>query len=117
MATRSGSVDPGLILDLMHRGTNADEIEASVATPVRPQRSVGAERGHARDPCGRRGRPCRGLALKVFRHRLLQELGAMAASLNGVDVLAFTGGIGEHDQDLRDEIREAITWWGTCKLT
>ena len=52
----------------------------------------------------------------MFRHRLLQELGAMAASLNGVDVLAFTGGIGEHDQALRDEIQEAINWWRDVQI-
>ena len=40
----------------------------------------------------------------------------MAASLDSVDVLAFTGGIGEHDQGLRDEIREAITWWGDVQI-
>ena len=50
------------------------------------------------------------LAIAVFRHRLLREIGAMAASLGGVDVLAFTGGIGEHDDALREEVVSALTW-------
>jgi len=36
----------------------------------------------------------------------------MAASLGGVDVLAFTGGIGEHDKALREEVVSALTWLG-----
>ena len=51
-------------------------------------------------------------ALAVFRHRLLQFLGAMASSLRGVDVLALTGGIGEHDTQLHSELAEALSWWG-----
>jgi hypothetical protein len=39
---------------------------------------------------------------------LLREIGAMAASLGGVDVLAFTGGIGEHDDPLRQEVVSAL---------
>ena len=51
-------------------------------------------------------------ALEVYRHRLLQLLGSMAASLGGVDVLALTGGIGEHDKQLHRELTTALDWWG-----
>ena len=50
------------------------------------------------------------LALDVFRQRLLQLIGAMAASLQGVDVLTLTGGIGEHDAVLKAELVEALAW-------
>ena len=50
------------------------------------------------------------LALDVFRQRLLQLIGAMAASLRGVDVLALTRGIGEHDAALKAELVEALAW-------
>jgi acetate kinase len=46
----------------------------------------------------------------VFRHRLLQGIVAMAASLGGVDVIALTGGIGEHDDALGAELAEALAW-------
>jgi len=51
-----------------------------------------------------------------FRHRLLEEIGAMAACLQGVDVIALTGGIGEHDQALRWEMAEALAWLGRFEL-
>ena len=37
---------------------------------------------------------------------------AMAASLGGIDVLALTGGIGEHDTQLREELARDLAWWG-----
>ena len=55
-------------------------------------------------------------ALNVFRHRLIQLLGVMAASLRGVDVLALTGSIGEHDHQLQDELKQALSWWGDIDL-
>ena len=36
----------------------------------------------------------------------------MAVSLGGVDVLALTGGIGEHDKQLHQELASALSWWG-----
>ena len=55
-------------------------------------------------------------ALEVIRHRLIQSLGAMAASLRGVDVLALTGGIGEHDRQLQEELQQALHWWGDIEI-
>ena len=46
----------------------------------------------------------------MFRHRLLAALGARAASLGGVDVIALSGGIGEHDSLLAQELRLALDW-------
>ena len=56
-------------------------------------------------------------ALDVFRHSLIQLLGAIAASLRGVDVLALTGGIGEHDHQLQEELKQALHWWGSFEVT
>ena len=56
------------------------------------------------------------LAIGVFRQRLLQEIGAMAASLGGVEVIALSGGIGEHDQALRRDLTEALHWLGPVRL-
>ena len=50
------------------------------------------------------------LAIAVFRQSLLQGIGSMVACLGGVDVIALTGGIGEHDEALRDELAAALTW-------
>jgi acetate kinase len=56
------------------------------------------------------------LAIAVFRQRLLEGIGAMAASLGGVDVIALTGGIGENDHALKKELEGALTWLGGFEL-
>ena len=98
MATRAGSVDPGLVLWLINEaGIDAREVDeglrmhgglAGLSGTSGDMREVvhGAERGDRR---------CRH-ALDVYLHRLRREIGAMAAALGGVDVVAFTGGVGVH---------------------
>ena len=52
-------------------------------------------------------------AIELFTYRLLREAGALLAVLGGVDVIAFTGGIGEHDAQLREDLLTRLTWLGT----
>jgi len=100
MATRSGSVDPGLVLWLAERMPHeelADGLE---------QRSglVGlAGSADMREVLERAetGEPGAQLALDVYCHRLKLEIAAMVGALGGIDVLAFTGGIGEHAAPIR----------------
>ncbi|MCP9786170.1 acetate/propionate family kinase [Cyanobium sp. N5-Cardenillas] len=111
MATRSGSIDPGLLLHLLRRGVTAEELDhdlqqesgllglSQLSPSMKDLRQAAAE-GHAGAE----------LAIAVFRHQLLQGIGAMAASLGGVDVIALTGGIGEHDRALGQELEAALTW-------
>jgi acetate kinase len=56
------------------------------------------------------------LAIAVFEERLRQGIGAMAASLGGVDVIALSGGIGEHDRQLREALRRDLAWLGPFRL-
>ena len=117
MARRSGSVDPGVLLELLRRGVSAADLDraltsesgllglSGLSSDMRDLRTAAAE-----------GHTGAGLALAVFRQSLLQGLGAMAASLGGVDVIALTGGIGEHDQALRHELAEALGWLGPHAL-
>lgn len=111
MASRSGSVDPGLLLELMREGMG----EAELANLLQKQAGLKGLSGLSGDMRDIREQAAAGhqgaqLALDVFRQRLLQLIGAMAASLRGVDVLALTGGIGEHDKDLQAELEEALAW-------
>ncbi|MFM7635313.1 MAG: acetate/propionate family kinase [Cyanobacteriota bacterium] len=113
MATRSGSVDPGLLLHLLQQGLSPLELEqglnqrsgllglSGLSGSMKELRTAAAA-GHweAR------------LAIEVFMARLLQEIGAMAASLGGVDVIALSGGIGEHDGALRRELEQTLRWLG-----
>lgn len=117
MARRSGSVDPGLLLHLLRLGVAPAELDrvlngesgllglSGLSGDMRELRA-GEASGHAGAA----------LALAVFRFSLLQGIGAMAASLGGVDVIALTGGIGEHDGQLRVELVEALAWLGPCEL-
>lgn len=52
------------------------------------------------------------LAIRMFTHRVIRETGAMAACLKGIDALAFTGGIGEHDSALRAEVCDSLAFLG-----
>lgn len=111
MATRCGSVDPGLLLHQLRRGLSVEELDQALNTRsgllALSELSGSMQELRAAATAGHGGAQ---LAIAVFRHRLLREIGAMAASLGGVDVLAFTGGIGEHDEVLRDELVAALGW-------
>jgi acetate kinase len=111
MATRCGSVDPGLLLHQLRRGLSVEELDQALHTRsgllALSELSGSMQELRAAATAGHGGAQ---LAIAVFRHRLLREIGAMAASLGGVDVLAFTGGIGEHDEALRDELVAALGW-------
>lgn len=102
MATRSGSVDPGLVLWLLeHVGMPPAEMAmaldhrsgllglAGTADMRELLAGVDAGRDDAR------------LALDVFLHRLRAAIAAMTAALGGLDVLVFTGGIGERAPQIR----------------
>jgi len=52
------------------------------------------------------------VAIDMFVYRVTRESGALAACLNGVDVLAFTGGIGEHDAQLRADVVAGLAYLG-----
>ncbi|MGB7565053.1 MAG: acetate kinase [Prochlorococcaceae cyanobacterium] len=113
MASRSGSVDPGLLLHLMREGLHPDQIDHALS---RESGLLGlselcgdwAELRRAAT-AGHRGAL---LALAVFQHRLLSGIGAMAASLGGVDAIALSGGIGANDALLEIELRERLDWLG-----
>jgi acetate kinase len=56
------------------------------------------------------------LALDVFVHRVAAAVAAMTAACGGLDVLAFTGGIGEHAQDVRERIVERVRFLGDFRV-
>ena len=117
MATRSGSIDPGLLLEMMREGYGED----AMADILQKQSGLKGLSGLSGDMREIRAAAASGhngaiRALDVFRHSLIQWLGAMAASLRGVDVVALTGGIGEHDKQLQVELRQALGWWGNVNM-
>jgi acetate kinase len=103
MATRSGSVDPGLLLWLLDRaglspGEVADALEHESGllglAGSADMREVLARAGDGEQPSR--------LALDVYLHRLRAAIAAMAAALGGLDALVFTGGVGARSPAVRE---------------
>jgi acetate kinase len=113
MATRSGSVDPGLVLWLEeHEQLTPHE----VATALEHRSGMLALAGTADmrevETRAADGDSAAQLALDVFVHRLVTGIGAMAAAAGGLDALAFTGGIGEHSATVRSLAAERLAFLG-----
>jgi acetate kinase len=103
MQTRVGSVDPGLLLWLLE---NANVDVVSLGQILEHQsglRGLSGTSGDLRDVLKLRESGDRDatLAFDVYVHRLVREIGSMAVSAGGMDLLVFTGGMGEHSPDLR----------------
>jgi acetate kinase len=118
MASRSGSVDPGLLLHLLRQGVGAERLDRTLnqASGLKGLSELSGDMRELRTAASQGHEGAR-LALAVFLHRLLQGIGAMAASLGGVDVIALTGGIGEHDDALLAELEERLDWLRPLVLT
>jgi acetate kinase len=117
MASRSGSVDPGLLLHQLRQGLSPHAVDEALQrhSGLLGLSELSGDMRTLRQEA-RRGHPGARLAVAVFRQRLLEGIGAMAACLQGVDVVALTGGIGEHDQALVAELSEALGWLGAFSL-
>jgi acetate kinase len=116
MATRSGTVDPGLLLWVQRQGGwSPEQIERALDEEAGllalsggsgDMRVVlaGAEGGDER---------CR-LALDVYVHRLAGAIAAMAAAMGGLDGLVFTGGVGENSPEVREAAAGAAEFLGVA---
>lgn len=114
MATRSGSVDPGLVLHVQREyGLSPMELDrilnhesgllgvSGVSADMRTvQQAATAGNERAR------------LAIAIYVHRLRQAIGAMAVAIGGIDVLVFTGGVGEHATSIRAAACEPLAFLG-----
>ncbi len=102
MATRSGSVDPGLVLWLEeHEHLAPHEVAAALEHQSGLLALTGAADMRAVESAADRGDVDAQLGLDVYTHRLVAGIAAMTAALGGIDILAFTGGIGEHSSRVR----------------
>jgi acetate kinase len=115
MGTRSGSVDPGLVLWLAeHAGTPPAELAATLE--YRSGLLGLAGTSDMREVLTRAGRgECTAtLALDVYLHRLRGLIASMAAALGGLDTLVFTGGVGEHAAEIRAGAANGLGFLGVA---
>jgi acetate kinase len=113
MATRSGSVDPGMLLWLLERGRLArHELEQSLEHDSGLAGIAGT--GDMREVLRRAGAGDQAarLALDVYVHRLRSLIAAMAAAMAGIDVLVFTGGVGERSGEVRSRAADGLGFLG-----
>lgn len=113
MGTRSGDLDPGVLLYLMReRGFDAAQCEdlvnrrsglmgiSGVSSDMRRLHEAASTNAAAR------------LAIQMFCQSASKQIAAMIAVLNGIDMLVFTGGIGENDAEVRASICSRLAWIG-----
>lgn len=113
MGSRSGSVDPGLLLYLLRRKSlSPEQLDhalnfesgllgiSGISSDMRHILELSAQNPDAR------------LALEVYIHRLRQTIGAMVATLGGVDALVFTAGVGENSARIRELVCENLSHLG-----
>ncbi len=110
MATRCGSLDPGVILYLARQGHSLADIEdmlyirsgllgvSGISGDIRVL--LESKDDHARE------------AIELFTYRLAIEIAGMAAALGGIDGIVFTAGIGQHSSEIRSAVCERLDWLG-----
>ena len=109
MGTRSGDLDPGVLLHLLRsRGMEPDALDALVNREA-GLLGVSETSADMRDLLSREaGDPRAAEAIALFCYQAKKFLGALAAALGGLDTLVFTGGIGEHAAPVRERICEGL---------
>jgi len=111
MGTRSGALDPGVILYLMdERGMDARAVEKLIyqQSGLLGVSGVSSDMRELLESDAPRAR----LAVDLFVYRIGRELGSLAAALGGLDALVFTAGIGEHAAPVRQAIVRHAAWLG-----
>lgn len=112
MGTRSGDIDPGLLLHLLRVGTDTEQLDALLnkrsglfgmagSNDFRDVRRAAAE-----------GDDAARLAIEVYVHAIRRYLGSYLVELGGADAIVFTAGVGENAADLRAAVCADLEWFG-----
>jgi acetate kinase len=114
MATRSGSVDPGLVLWLEdHAGISPAELASTLEHRSGLLGLAGTADMREVVTAAAAGEPTARLALDVYVHRARAGVASMTAAMGGIDALVFTGGVGENAPDIRRLVAEGLRFLGT----
>ncbi len=111
MGTRTGSLDPGVLLYLM----DYQHLDAKALTRLLYKESgllgvsgISQDMRVLLDSAAPEARE----AVDLFCYRIVREIGSLAAALGGLDALIFTGGIGEHGAAVREQVCARLDWLG-----
>lgn len=114
MGTRVGDVDPGALIYLMHRHhLSADELQKILnkESGVLGVSEVSSDMREL-EAAIKEGNEKAKLALDMYEHRIVKYIGAYAAEMGGVDVIVFTGGVGENQTGLRSNVCRPLAFMG-----
>jgi acetate kinase len=113
MGTRSGDLDPGVLIYLMRE----KKFDAAMLEDLIDHRSgllgisgIGGDMRRLHDASSTN--PDARLAIEMFCYSVRKQIAAMIGALDGVDLVVFTGGIGENDSEVRGSICAGLTWAG-----
>jgi acetate kinase len=114
MATRPGSVDPGLLVWVQrHSGLSVDDVERALYREAGLAGLSGTS-GDMREviAAADAGNKRAALALAVYLHRLRAGVASMASAMGGFDVVVFTGGVGENSSRVRGDVCSGLGFLG-----
>ena len=115
MATRSGNVDPGLVLWLEeHEHLTPHEVSIALEHESGLKGLAGTDDMREVEAAVARGDERAQLAMDVYVHRLSAGIAAMTASTGGLDVLVFTGGVGERSPMVRRLAADKLAYLGVA---
>jgi acetate kinase len=112
MGTRSGALDPGVVLYLMQaHGMNAQAL-SHLLYDASGLLGVSGVSSDMRELLARANDHASSEAIELFVYRIDRELGSLAAALGGLDAVVFTGGIGENAAPIRERVCRHAAWLG-----
>ena len=112
MGSRSGAVDPGILIHLLRQGYDADKLDEMLNIASGLKGISGLSNDMRQIVAAKKDNSRAQLAFDMYVKSLCQHIGAMLVTLGGVDAIAFTGGVGEHQPPIRAAACEALAFMG-----
>ncbi len=111
MATRTGSIDPGVLVHLMREhAMQVEDLERLIYRDggLKGMSGISGSLVELRASSCPQARE----AIDYFVYRVVREIGSLTAALEGLDMLVFTGGIGANDPSIRQQVTDRLRWLG-----
>lgn len=111
MSTRSGTIDPGIVLWMQrHHGLTAEEVQRALEHESGLLALAGEQDMEVVTTRAEGGDDDAAFALDVYVHAVAKGIAAMTAALGGLDAIVFTGGVGQHSPLVRSRVAAALAW-------